>query len=485
MFSNFRKQSKMLGRKFFFLLFAFTFSQGANAQVNSASSLSSELTNKYFHKVNKKVLTLDKSTTKRTKKSFKKFQRQQKRLHKKLCKVNPDLADKLFSYQADPLYYQDDPFNLPPRTKLKSGPKEYNAEWDTLKCSSAFYSAQSDSSNPSSSVAETNRNVQNCDSKLEQSNKIQHYMRQRKTLLKKSLKDYPSMKKNLLGIDKVNYYYGQYLKEFKNRLKFESKFESLFKRGLSGNSEFSKFMSSNGVLAKFGKIPSDWGKNIEGLQTNASVEKMLDESTKALSILLSKDSIATKVKEGTDAIGKMKSGNYGNATNAADVPDFKPNPMKTKRFVDRLEYGTDVKFTQTSAYFPAKGNLGFTIGYKLNPKFSIGTGATYNLGLGRNWNAIRLTHEGIGIRTYADYQIKGAIYFSGGYEKNATTPTATQKEIGIGSLTWYDSALLGIKIKPKILGKASPTASLQYDLLHDEHAPASPAIIYRIGWTLK
>src|SRR5258705_12857940 len=108
---------------------------------------------------------------------------------------------------------------------------------------------------------ETNKNILNCDNKLNKSNKLQNYFRQRKTLLNKSLKDYPSLKKNLLGIDKVNYYYGQYLKEFKNRLKIESKFETLFKQGLSGNTDFSKYMNTNGALSKFSKIPADWGKS--------------------------------------------------------------------------------------------------------------------------------------------------------------------------------------------------------------------------------
>ena len=110
--------------------------------------------------------------------------------------------------------------------------------------------------------------------------------------MNKSLKDYPSLKKNLLGIDKVNYYYGQYLKEFKNRLKIESKFESLFKQALSGNADYSKYMDEHGALSMFGKIPSTWGKSVEGLQTNTSVEKMLEESTKALGGFLAKDSIA-------------------------------------------------------------------------------------------------------------------------------------------------------------------------------------------------
>src|SRR5687767_1889428 len=174
MFTCIINQILILSRKFFFLIFLF-FIIPADGQVPSPfSSFSSELTNKYLGKINKKVLSLDKSTTNRTEKSFKKFQRQQKRLHKKLCKINPELADKLFSYQADPLYYQDDAFNLPPRTKLKSGPQEYNPYWDTLKCSSSFFNKAQSDSGMLSSAAVTNKNVLDCDSKLEHANKIQH-----------------------------------------------------------------------------------------------------------------------------------------------------------------------------------------------------------------------------------------------------------------------------------------------------------------------
>ncbi len=279
----------VLKKNFFFLVFLVLVIP-VDAQTSRPTfSLSPELTEKYSAKINKKVLSFDGQTTSRTKKSFKKFQRQEKRLHKKLCKVNPELADKLFSYPVDPLYYQKDAFNSSSHTKLKSGPKEYDSYWDTLKSSSAFLNKAQANNGKLSSIMETNKNILNCDNKLNQANKLQNYFRQRKTLLNKSLKDYPSLKRNLLGIDKVNYYYGQYLKEFKNRLKIESKFESLFKEGLSGISDFSKFMSANGELSKFSKIPADWGKSTEGLQTNASVEKMLEESTKALGGIVAKD----------------------------------------------------------------------------------------------------------------------------------------------------------------------------------------------------
>src|SRR5258706_13749734 len=95
----------VLKKNFFFLVFLVLVIP-VDAQTSRPTfSLSPELTEKYSAKINKKVLSFDGQTTSRTKKSFKKFQRQEKRLHKKLCKVNPELADKLFSYPVDPLYY--------------------------------------------------------------------------------------------------------------------------------------------------------------------------------------------------------------------------------------------------------------------------------------------------------------------------------------------------------------------------------------------
>ena len=103
----------------------------------------------------------------------------------------------------------------------------------------------------------------------------------------------------------------------------------------------------------------------------------------------------------------------------AEMPEgFKPNDQKTKSFLKRLEYGTNIQSQKASYFFPTTSDFGLSVGYKLNDKSIIGIGASYKLGLGKGWNDIKLSSEGIGLRSFIDWKVKGSFWISGGYEQN-------------------------------------------------------------------
>jgi hypothetical protein len=77
-----------------------------------------------------------------------------------------------------------------------------------------------------------------------------------------------------------------------------------------------------------------------------------------------------------------------------------------------LEVGSNFQSQKARYFFPVTADIGLSLGYKLNDKSVIGIGASYKLGLGSGWNHIALTHQGLGLRSYLDYKIKGAFFFS-------------------------------------------------------------------------
>jgi hypothetical protein len=52
--------------------------------------------------------------------------------------------------------------------------------------------------------------------------------------------------------------------------------------------------------------------------------------------------------------------------------------------------------------------LGLSVGYKLNDKSIIGIGASYKIGWGSSWKNISITNQGVGLRSFIDWQLKGA-----------------------------------------------------------------------------
>jgi hypothetical protein len=59
----------------------------------------------------------------------------------------------------------------------------------------------------------------------------------------------------------------------------------------------------------------------------------------------------------------------------------------------------------------AIADMGLSLGYKLNDKSIIGVGASYKMGYG-SIQKIRITHEGVGLRSFIDWKLKKNFFSS-------------------------------------------------------------------------
>jgi hypothetical protein len=169
--------------------------------------------------------------------------------------------------------------------------------------------------------------------------------------------------------------------------------------------------------------------------------------------------------------------------NDHDMPGFKPNGQKIKSFLQRFELGTNLQSTKANNYFPTTTDLGLSIGYKLNDKSVIGIGGSYKVGWGNDIRHIRLTHEGIGLRSFLDVKVKGGFWLSGGGELNYKS-RFSDFEILKNYSSWQRSALLGVTKKYKVGKKFKGNAQLLYDFLWNQQVPRTQAILFRLGYTL-
>ena len=165
-----------------------------------------------------------------------------------------------------------------------------------------------------------------------------------------------------------------------------------------------------------------------------------------------------------------------------EMPDFKPNSQKTKSLLKRLEYTADVQFGKTNSLLPSTANIGLGIGYKLNDKSIAGIGLSYKVGMG-TLQYISITHQGLGLRSYADYKIKGSFFLSGGYEMNYNAAFKNIEQLK-NYEAWQRSALIGLSKKYKISKKVKGEMKLLYDMLANQHLPVSQPIIFRAGYKL-
>ncbi|MDB5223397.1 MAG: hypothetical protein JWN83_2064, partial [Chitinophagaceae bacterium] len=131
--------------------------------------------------------------------------------------------------------------------------------------------------------------------------------------------------------------------------------------------------------------------------------------------------------------------------------------------------------------FPATTDIGLSVGYKLNDKSTLGIGASYKVGLGKGWNNIRISSEGIGLRSFVDYKIKNSFFLSGGYEQNYKSAFNSVEQLKNYN-AWQTSGLIGVSKKYKISKKFKGNMQLLWDFLSYNQIPRTQPIVYRLGY---
>ncbi|WP_315821510.1 hypothetical protein [Paraflavitalea speifideaquila] len=116
--------------------------------------------------------------------------------------------------------------------------------------------------------------------------------------------------------------------------------------------------------------------------------------------------------------------------------------------------GANLQSVRANLFFPTTSDLGLSVGYQLNDNSVVGIGASYKVGWGKNINHIRITSEGMGVRSYLDMRLKKSFYASGGFEYNYQPATPASTTDGPDTHLWKQSGLLGIS---KVISLRSKT----------------------------
>lgn len=171
------------------------------------------------------------------------------------------------------------------------------------------------------------------------------------------------------------------------------------------------------------------------------------------------------------------------------------NSMLGIPFWQRFEtqYNFQTQRASADGTKPVMLQTGFNLNYRQSKSLSIGIGLDGSIGLGRNWQHLQLTYEGIVARVFLDHKLVWGISLQGGYEKSLRPMnrayTQLQEQFGhpsnvktaMGLL--QDAAYLGIMKRYKINSKLQGTMLVGYNFLNDKTKISSPWII-RLGWKL-
>jgi hypothetical protein len=480
---------------------------------------------KFFSRVQKKSSQLENQVIRVTDKTLQRLAKQEARLKRKLFRKDSVAAKQLFGDVEH--NYQVLSATLHEKTAPASG--EYIAYVDTLRTSLEFLSQQYrdqintsggtfdhvnasikklpgiDGASAKLSVAGGSLNkfselngslgkLTDLQSRLRQADLVRNYLKQRRAQLKEQLGRFGLLK----AFEKYNkqaYYYSRQIQEYKAILKDPDRLERKAVGLLQKIPAVKAFMSKHSELARLFPPPANYGTPLalQGLQTRAGVQQLIQaQMGQALSAgstaqggvgpeAMMRQNIQAAKSQFDQMKEKIRSA--GGSNSDADIPDFKPNTQKTKSFLKRLEFGTNLQSTKSNAYWPVTSDIGLSVGYKLSDKAVIGIGGSYKIGWGKDIRNIVVTHEGVGLRSFIDMKLKGSFFISGGYEQNYRQRFNNIAQLK-GVNNWQQSGLIGlskiVSMKTKLFKKTR--LQLLWDFLSYEQVPREQPLKFRVGY---
>lgn len=464
------------------------FTQRISAQ--DSSSLYNRAFNfpdKLFGSVDKKAEKLQQKFIEQSEKYLKKLSRQEEKLKRKLAKRDSAAAAQLFAGSAE-TYRQLASRLRSGKQKLSNFKNIYNGHLDSMTTALNFLKDNKlldESIGTATKLKDALGKMEGLQDQLNKTVAIQQYLKQRQQLLQEQLQKF-GMTKQLRSFKKQVYYYRTQMDEYKKIWEDPTKLEAKAMELLSKTTVFKDFFRKHSELGSLFRLPggsSDPTNNIAslaGLQTRAAVQQDLQQRfgnapNIQQAIQQNIGDAQSQLNGLKDKLNKLGSGGDIN------MPDFKPNTQKTKSFLKRLEYGTNLQTAKGNTYFPVTSDLGLSVGYKIDDKKVIGIGASYKMGWGKDIRHISITHQGLGLRSFVDLKIKDGFWISGGGELNYRSQFndfSVLKDLS----PWQKSALLGITKKYQAGKKLKGNVQLLYDFLYKQQVPVTQPVVFRVGY---
>jgi hypothetical protein len=472
-------------KQFLILIIALSSAVVLKAQDTALHSLPS----KYLSQVSSRTEGLTQKLDKKSEKAIVQLQKQEEKIRRKLSRLDSSKAKKLFS-DAEEKYG-----SLKTKLENPSAFKGYIPYLDTLKTSFKFLEQNKELfgkvKDIDKSISGAADKIKGLEGSLAKAENVKAFIKERKEYLKQQLTNLP-FSKELKKLNKKAYYYAAQINEYKETLKDSKKLERKAIELLSKTKAFQQFMRKNSQLAGLFRLPGGddpSAASLAGLQTRASVNALIQDrigsgADAQAMFTQNVQNAQSQLSQLKEKVSKYSNGSIGNNSSDIEEPDFKPNNQKTKSFLKRLEYGGNVQSQKARMMFPVTSDIGLSLGYKLNDKSVMGVGASYKLGLGKGWNNIRFSNEGVGLRSFIDYKIKGSLFISGGYEQNYRTLFTSLEQLKNYN-SWQSSGLIGLSKKYSVSKKLKGNVQLLWDFLSYRQVPQTQAILFRVGYGIK
>lgn len=480
--------------RLFILLLLLTSSLICLAQLDSTLTALQEIPGKYLSSVESKIDKYRTRITGKTEKTLSKLARWESKIKDLLEKVSPETTQKLFG--EGKMTFSSALARLREGKSVIEGYRaQYNAYRDKLNTSFRYLQNQkvaldAELTNPIKSVS---NKLNSLEEDVKDAEAVEQFIKERKRELYDLAIKYIGRSKYLQRINKEVFYYAETLKNYREIFTNTEKFEEAAFGILKKIPAFNSFMErNNGLSSLFGSsmgglsggpgTPASINYAALGYQSNASIVQSLQQRNYSGPNI--QQLTQTSARDLNSPLQELKN-QFPDLQGSEEMPDFKPNEMRSKTFRQRLDLGTNLQFGKATNFLPGTADIGLQVAYKLNAKSSIGVGAGYKIGLGTGINNIKLSFAGIGLRSFIDWKLKGNFFVNGGFEYNYNAAFKNIRELpsitGSRVSLWKPSAVLGLNKRYKI-GKVKGNMMLLYDFLAVYQLPKTQSLIFRFGY---
>lgn len=446
---------------------------------------------KYISTIDKKIDQYTAHTSSRTTKTLTRLSKWENKIKNTLQKVNPEAANRLFGNSQLTFAGLLQKIQQGEATGLGYY-NQYDKYRDELTTNIKYLDNQREylDGTVEKKMHAAKEKVKRLNEAADSAGAVEQFIKERKKQLIDGTISILGKNKYLGKMNKEVYYYSETLRNYKEVFSDSKKAEETTTALLQNIPAFNNFFRQNSMLASlFGNGRSAGAApSLEGLQTRSEVSSMLQ--TQVLSGGANAQIVVQEnIKAAKEQLNTIKNKMASLGAGGADVDDrlgaFKPNNQRTKTFLQRIETGFNFQSQGANSYFPTTTDIALTAAYKLNDKASIGIGSSYKLGWGSSITNIQLTTQGVGLRSFAEYKIKGSFYAGGGFEYNYQPPAVALYGTA-KTQAWQQSGLAGISkiISAKSKFYKKTKVQLFWDFLSYSQLPRTAPVKFRIGYVL-
>lgn len=280
-------------------------------------------------------------------------------------------------------------------------------------------------------LADYSGKLEDLNTELAHRKQIEKWSAERMASIKSGLGGKPSGIVGVRAMEKTTFYASSRIKAYREIAESPTRLEEKALEYLHGTEGFDRALTKPISSVDMAQAPAQGGlsqSNMSkvanaaelermGLQTKQGVQSHLQQKFEN-QLSGAQQHLGKQLKEyqqHTDDIRQVKQS--FRQLKATEKPSFRINPLRGVPFFQRIEKGYNFQTTKPTTAHPALLDIGAFAGFKHTPQLSYGVGAAIITGLGQGWDEIRLSFQGIGIRSYARWEWNYGIAAYAGYER--------------------------------------------------------------------